>query len=91
MSCTATIKCPACGKENRELNSGQAAPCSRCQADLEPLVRIQIATGQLQAKLFQELTAKQPAQAQATLKQMQSLSPAVAKHPTQGLFERGSK
>ena len=83
---TATVKCPACGKVNAELHSAPATPCTRCTADLQPLVRIQLAAIELQTNLLQQLATNAPAQAQTTLKNLKALSATSTTHPAQQLL-----
>ena len=55
-----------------------ASQCTRCQANLAPLLRIQRATTHQQHKLLHQLGAGQLDQARATIAQCQALSPEAA-------------
>jgi len=82
MPTEATIRCPACGKVNHGLtvvaDSPATSQCTRCQADLEPLLRIQQAATRQQGQLLHQLSLGQLGQARATFSLWQALSPEAA-------------
>lgn len=80
MPSTTTLRCPACGKVNSSLpdhpaHTAGTSPCTRCQADLRPLLHIRQVGLQLQGQLLRQLGASQREQARATLREWQALSP----------------
>jgi hypothetical protein len=71
------IRCPACRKVNRILRlehpSGEHL-CSRCEADLSPLVNIQLWTHRLEAQALRSIQKGDLKSARNSLKQAARLS-----------------
>lgn len=79
MAHPANIRCPACGKTNRAAPQPPVAadsfPCTRCQADLIPLQRIQHSSEALKKRMLQQLASGQRAEARASFARWHTLCP----------------